>query len=559
MLSHIGFPAGLLSLLDEASPEAASEWRRRCADLFPTVQDSPNERKALMSRMNITRRGLLASAAALGATALSQAALGAESSRGQSAAQKRALPASSGAEQAVPITIRVEAGKPVHQMRGGIGASFHIISATLPGRKPAGSSWSGSAWGGNPDPADDKHWEELFRHAEWLGMDWCRVELEQRIYEPGRRVFDWDNSEMQVLYRILDWAERRGVDIFLQQLWGDVAWNAYPGNAEDPVRRLRSAPYSIPEWAYGLGELLDRLVRVKKYACIRWVSVANEPGHDDFSWWQDAEMKALPITPGLKAAREEFDIGAYDLHSYGAVFDSMDGAYKLAEAERRMGQWAQWAHARNKPLFFSEFGTMGFGWGHDDAGPACWQSGLKNASLVVRGINAGVDGFNRWSFINQGDLDGQWQLLRTWDIDAKKLLDTFTPQPNAYYQFAMLSRYLPKDSSVLSTRVESPFLDIDRKLVATALRTPKGNLTLLVVNESHRAADADIELEGLPAPVRLYRYSLTREAEDRAGVELQPEPGLDVARVLTGHIPPMSIVVYSTFRLNAGEPGMIAE
>jgi hypothetical protein len=192
-------------------------------------------------------------------------------------------------------------------------------------------------------------------------------------------------------------------------------------------------------------------------------------------------------------------------------------------------------------------------------GPACYQAGLKNASLVVRGINAGVDGFNRWSFINQGDLDGQWQLLRTWDIDAKKLLDTFTPQPNAYYQFAMLSRYLPKDSSVLSTRVESPFLDIDRKLVATALRTPKGNLTLLVVNESHRAADADIELEGLPAPVRLQRYALTKEAEDKASIDLRPERTMEVGKTLSDRIPPMSIVAYSTYSLKATDPGMIAE
>jgi len=36
----------------------------------------------------------------------------------------------------------------------------------------------------------------------------------------------------------------------------------------------------------------------------------------------------------------------------------------------------------------------------------------------VRGINAGVDGFNRWSFINRGDLDGQWQLLRTWQSET---------------------------------------------------------------------------------------------------------------------------------------------
>ncbi|MGH9617878.1 MAG: cellulase family glycosylhydrolase, partial [Acidobacteriaceae bacterium] len=490
----------------------------------------------------------------------------------------------------VPASIHIAAGTPVRAMRGGIGASFHAVSADLPGLKPAGDSWSGSESGGNPDADDDKHWDELFKHAEWLGMDWCRVELEQRMYEPERRAFDWDNAEMRVLYRILDWAERRNVDVFLQQMWADVAWNAYPGNAEDPIRRLRSAPYSISEWAYGLGELVEHLMKTKGYTCIKWVSVNNEPGHDDFSWWQDSDMKSLPITPGLKAAREEFDrrgldvaisgpdwtdlpkldpaavnfdsyIGAYDLHSYGAVFDSLNGAGdgSLTQAEARMAEWANWAHRRNKPFFLSEFGTMCYGWGHWDEGPACYQSGLKNASLVVRGINAGVDGFNRWSFTNRGDLDGQWQLVRTWDVQQNKLLDSFTPQPNAYYQFAMLSRFMPKHSGVLATRVSAPFLPEDRKIVATALRTAKGNLTVLVVNESSFAADVNVQMDGLAAPVRLQRYSLTKDAEDKCAVELRPERSIDVSQQLVDRVAPMSIVVYSTYSLNAQDPGMIAE
>jgi len=327
---------------------------------------------------------------------------------------------------------------------------------------------------------------------------------------------------------------------------------------------------------------------VKGYKCIRWVSVSNEPGHDDFSWWQDSNMKSAPFTPALKAVREEFDrrnlivpisgpdwtdlpdlnpaevdfdayIGAYDLHSYNAVMDSMDGSYNLTQAEQRMARWAKWAHARNKPFFLSEFGTMAFGWGNEDVGPASYQSGLKNASLVVRGINAGVDGFNRWSFTNRGDLDGQWQLVRTWDIDRNKLLDTFTPQPNAYYQFAMLSHFLPKYAGVLATRVEAPFGERERSLVAAALRTPKGNLTVIVVNESHRAADTAFEFEGLPAPVRFQRYSLTREAEDKTDVELRPERNLEVSKAMSDRIPPMSIVVYSTYRLNPEDPGLIVE
>ena len=82
---------------------------------------------------------------------------------------------------------------------------------------------------------------------------------------------------------------------------------------------------------------------------------------------------------------------------------------------------------------------------------------------------------------------------------------------------------------------------------------------MVVVNESHRAADASIEFEHLPAPVRLARYSLSKDAEDKAEVKLRPERTLEVRKDLSDRIPPMSIVVYSTYRLNPDDPGMITE
>jgi hypothetical protein len=182
---------------------------------------------------------------------------------------------------------------------------------------------------------------------------------------------------------------------------------------------------------------------------------------------------------------------------------------------------------------------------------------LKNASLVVRGINSGVDGFNRWSFTNRGDLDGQWQLVRTWDVDRNQLLDSFVPQPNAYYQFAMLSRYLPRHSGVLASRVEAPFLAPDRKLVATALASGNRNITILVVNESYRPVDLKMELEGLHAPLRLLHYSLTKETEDKGQVDLVSDRSFAVSKELSDRISPTSIVVYSTYSLGSDAPGLV--
>lgn len=481
-------------------------------------------------------------------------------------------------------------------MAGGIGASWHAIDTALPSRKPeGGSSYSGSSWGGNPGPADTKAWKSLYKCANWLGLDWVRVELDQRTYEPKRRQFSWDNRDMRALYRILDWAEHNHVDVFLQQFWGDVDWNAYPGLENDPVGRLRSAPRSIPEYAYGLGELINHLTRVKHYTCIRWLCINNEPGHDEFSWWQDSNLKALPITPAFKAVREEFDsrgialsisgpdwtdlpeldadkidfdapLGAYDLHSYNAVFDDMDlgeGRYSLSAAGERLAEWAKFAHDRNKPLFLSEMGTMAFGWGKRDAGPGSYESGLKDASLIVRGINAGVDGFNRWSFVNRGDLDGQWQLVDTWDPDANHLLAEFKPHPNVYYEIGLLSRFITKHSGVLETRVDAEALAGEkRSVVAAALRSPKGNLTLCVVNETGRDADATISLDGLAKKTAFYKYAITPAERDRTDVAIRPlgkftvKPG---SAQMVDRIPAKSIAVYSSYRLGAQASGKISE
>jgi hypothetical protein len=34
-----------------------------------------------------------------------------------------------------------------------------------------------------------------------------------------------------------------------------------------------------------------------------------------------------------------------------------------------------------------------------DPGPSTWDAAIKDAELIVRALNIGVEGFNRWSFI----------------------------------------------------------------------------------------------------------------------------------------------------------------
>lgn len=486
------------------------------------------------------------------------------------------------------VTIAVDCERVIQTMRGGFGASWHAIEEPIP--VVGGRSHGGSAWGGHPPADDDQAWEQIYRHADWLGLDFIRVEVEQRMYQPERERFTWDSPEMRILYRILDWCQQRGADVFFQQMWSNVEWNAFPEFRDDAVQRLHSGPQSTEDFARGLAALVQHLVRTKRYTCIKWIAITNEPGYD-WSWWQQPPNKPLPLRPGLEAVRRALDaqgmgiplsgpdmtdlpaiqpqqidydpfVGAYDLHSYYARFDwHQAGGYPMAEAETRLRGWRQWATDHQKPLFLSEVGSMIYGWGGSHPGPASFEAAIKDAELVVRALNLGVEGFNRWSFVNRGDLDGHWQMIETWDRDQQCLLTEFPPKPNAYFVYGLICRLTAKHSHVLACDTQGGQEEGQRRVFATALKTPGGQLTWIIVNDAPRAWPVRGELRGGGGKI-LHKYQVTAADRDQAGLQVRPLEQLDLANLrgtFETTLPPMSLTIYSTLARQAAEAGVIQE
>lgn len=490
------------------------------------------------------------------------------------------------------VSVTVRADSTLHRMAGGIGASWHAIEDSIPfdGRTTHG----GSAWGANPDPGDDAAWDQVYRHAEWLGLNFLRVELEARMYEPERRQFTWDSREMRILYRILDWCESTGAEVFLQQMWINADWNAYPEFRGDPVKRVHSAAYSIPDFAAGLAALADHLLNVKGYTCIKWLCISNEPGWS-WSWWQMPPNESAPFTPALAAVRTALDsaginlplsgpdwtdspalepekidfdpyIGAYDIHSYYSRYDwygTPEHApdLPLSLVVQRLSDWARWAHERGKPFFLTEVGSMIYGWRGTDPGPSTWPSALKDAQLVMRGLNVKVDAFNRWSFLNRGDLDGQWQMIETWDRENRRIRETFTPRPNSYFVYGLLSRFIAGRSEVLVTRVEGGRCEDGwQRVFAVALRDPAGGLALALMNDDEREWSVEVSLESLKERITLHKYQVTPATADDPSLRIDPLSGRTVSPrdgTLAETLPASSLTVYSTWRLSHDEPGLI--
>jgi hypothetical protein len=473
------------------------------------------------------------------------------------------------------FTFTVFTDSVIHTMRGGIGASWHAISDIGPlendkykyparDENPLGSSWSG-----NPPLENKTAWQQLCNHAHWLGLDFIRVELMMKMYEPQKNQFDWNSYDMIALYKILDCCQEIGADVFLQQMTQNVEWNAYPG-----VHPILSAPLSLDDYASGIASLLEHLINVKKYTCIKYFSITNEPPGGTWGYWWSTGPNDAPLEPALKRVHEElvkknirvpisgpdwtslpplndevksFDpyLGSYDIHSY----DGIDNKGIIT-----VKQWVAWAHSKNKPFFISEFGNMKMGWGKDNPGPKSLAASLSNAHDMIVSLASGTDGMNRWSFVNRGDMDGQWQLMRTWDIQKKEILSKVIPENTSYYGFAMFTRFIAKYASILKTEYSVPR---DTSLSMISLRNPDGSFVFIILNQSSESKKSTLFLKSVSKFKSLYKYLYDESIPSEGDFALDPVDTIDGASTINLALEKRSITVLTTKLLKNYDWGII--
>jgi len=488
----------------------------------------------------------------------------------------------------------------LNTMQGGFGASMHAIDDSLPVSTDNGKyrSWGGSVWGGNPVAEDTARWNQIYKHAEWLGLDWCRVEIDHRMYEPQKNTFSFENKEMKILYRWLDYCQSHDVDVYFTEMWPGVKWlvvKNFLGRGEDEIR---SAPNDFDAWADGFVNLLDHLINNKKYTCIKWVSINNEP-METWSWWKKADGSSQDILPGLIAMKERIDkknlpvhlvatdgplrysindegkyvssIGAFSFHDYGATYDWWKSKPFIADDVDALKKWKDFGRKNgNLPVFMAEFGTMMYGFTKDTVAPSIWNSVLHDAQMMIRMSNAGIDGMNRWSFTNRGTLDGQWQLIDTWDTAKHCLKEKITPHKNAYYAIGLLTRFSAKYSDVLKTTVVGGkdsiiFERLDHskdtvhRIFATTFK--KGNnYSVFITNDSENEYPLELSFENKNKNIVLYLYSIDEKGnEGKTDCVIEPltECNVNNNSIIRGIIKPKSIMVYTTYKLGANDKGIV--
>ena len=441
------------------------------------------------------------------------------------------------------ISVRVDAAKLLHTMAYGFGYNLHVIGDIRD--EPFDVNILGSAFGGVPDGSDAESWDRIVAHADWLGFEFIRLIIDQRMYEPeAKGHYTWQSDAMKRLYRVLDWCQTRDVDVFLFEQWHGVAWNAVAG-----FDKWTSSPADIEAYAASFTTLVEKLVKERKYTCIRAAGFNNENFHD--AGGNDRPAKELvraeldrkgiplPLAGPDDYRRPNYApdplFGVYENHAYSVQSGNVDYV-----------DWIEGARAEGKHFFLGEFGgKIGNEISHD------FKFGLNEIGYVIAMINAGCDGFAHWSFFNRGDLDGAWQVIDTWDPVTKRLLqpEKIKPHPFTYWLQGMLQRFTVKHSDVLTLQGG------DAGVQCAALRSPAGNYTLLAANTTGEEVDLRCELQGCASGVKFHRYSITAEELSRPDFKLRSTASF-LSPSFHDVVPACSFTVFSSYSLDSEAPGM---
>ncbi|MDQ8194765.1 hypothetical protein QEH59_10035 [Coraliomargarita sp. SDUM461004] len=428
---------------------------------------------------------------------------------------------------------------PTHQMRSGVGASWHSIL-----NAPTGHG--GSAFGGQPPllPAHEPLWKSIESYASQLKLSLIRLEFEWQQFEPEKGAYNWDSPEMQILDRICAWAQRNGADVLLQQQWGGINWNSFEAFRGDPAMETYSAPADLDAFTTGWMHLLDELYTRRGYTCIKWVNIINEPG---YWWWHTPESyrilreegdrerskdlqydylnkacalvrKRLQIEhPSVRLmGPDETDMPVYerlaneawfqnvddiDFHSYNSIFDhcapSTPYEYPIHERiDKLVARYCKEAHSADKGFYLTEVGSMTYGFGADNSAPGNELSAIKDTELLIRSLRAGIDGFSRWSFTNRGDIDGQWQLIDTWDIEHKNWKKEASPHRPAFDILGRAMSSVPKQAHIIPISIKGGTLDDSphQRVWATCVQDPiTQQARVIIINNSDESFEFTLE------------------------------------------------------------------
>jgi hypothetical protein len=436
-------------------------------------------------------------------------------------------------------------------------------------------------------PSNDRDWDRLYRHMDWLGLNILRYWFIGEAVIPERGTFRKDHLYIERLVRFHDWAVRKNARLILD--FGVVpSWLRFRTKASQPPDTAAPSDPDAYIELYAM-PIIRHLIRDLGLSRIRYLCLFNEPFNPDFTDFSfytpegtdpfahyaalhgkmrkrlDAEgipdkelgligpnSHDLFVQPLIEMEKRGLDwaesLSAVDEHAYRMRFDTLPECGHMPTLtigetlSRYLKPAVAQANRHGKPYLLTEYSCFYYGGiTGDPEGPSRHESALTEAEFIVRAMGAGAGGGLKWSLINSGRNDGKWQYIETAD-------GSYEPVPAVYFMNAVLTRYLPRKARIHPLRFEGAGTGF---VHGTAFRYPE-DLTVLVIND-HPCEKFVLSLEDARSPGKETAAWQTDPLRKHRRIPVESKGGL-----LRLELPAMSLTAVTTFRLDAEEDGLIA-
>ncbi len=298
------------------------------------------------------------------------------------------------------------------------------------------------------------------KRIAWMRPGIVRVAMQARWCYLGNDRYDWDTPDMRQLLRVLDVCEKLKIKVILTE-WGcEPDWLKVPD-----LHKIDD-----PRYAGIIGTYVDYLINVRKYTCLKWFVLGNEPNFEvrDVERWfrgvqqvseelrkrklsdrvaivgPDASGERAEILPWIVFAAKNGSsvFGGYDFHRYALLADINAGDIRnltRSALETIRGLDSD----KSKPVFITEAGFF-----VSDPDPAKSSSttnnplvdtgrfGVQMAQFATQATEGGASGVLAWMLDDTsygGFKCGLWKSkaegykLRPWFSSWGLLVRAFPP------------------------------------------------------------------------------------------------------------------------------------
>ena len=309
---------------------------------------------------------------------------------------------------------------------------------------------------------DEKDIELNLARIKSMKLSIARVFVWWKIWNPScdYKTFTWDSEDMTGLCKMLEFYKENDVEVVVC----GVEWGL--------------KPYKSPEsYAVAVGDLLDYLINQKKYTCIKYWTLINEP---DLEWRSDfnsymlvhklviEELKKHNLRDKIKIVGSDDAFKPYwlpdtaeKMHDLVDIYSSHVYTYKddtEAYLDRFKNGWKTLKEKdpgiKDKKYYFCEFGIKDESTtDQNNAFMRTYEHSLLTGEFCINALNNGIDAVSIWCIHRVYYPGYNFMDFGLWEFKDKN----WEPRP-VFYLYSLFTGFCRRNSRVIETKNDCPDL-----------------------------------------------------------------------------------------------------